>query len=102
MEWQRLHPGIDAILSHRKSNYTEKLKESDDEGNDSSIDSSDENTVDNNKSVPKKRNAPVKKTVAIRGGRGRGTTAPTLSMYTDPSMAPSFAPSSSAKWPPRG
>lgn len=108
IEWQRIHPGMDALLSHRK-NYTATIERDDDDGEDdfdedvAMIDSDEESKI-----VPKKRGASVKRgssTAAARGttrgrGRGRGTSTPSLSMTTEASAPPSNT-STTSKWPPR-
>ena len=116
IEWQRIHPGMDALLSHRK-NYTAEIERDDDGEDDVDVDDdvvmidSDEDS----KIVPKKRGASatttkttVKRgasTVTARGitrgrGRGRGTSTPSLSMTTEASLSSSNT-STASKWPPR-
>lgn len=103
IEWQRLHPGMDALLAHRKTNYEEK-ENGDDGEEDSDAAFTDEEMI----SVPKKRGSTAVKrgsaaTPATRGrgrGRGRGASSATLSMTTDAPQMPSSAPIA-PRWPPR-
>jgi hypothetical protein len=116
IEWQRLHPGMDALLSHRKTNYAEK--EDDDESGEENensgafvIDSDDE--MEMAASMPKKRgtssystSATAKRatTTSTRGrgrARGRGASAPALSMSTDAPPSLPSTPSAASRWPPR-
>lgn len=109
IEWQRLHPGMDALLSHRKTNYVERKEEEDDDENSGAftVDSDEEMEI---VSAPKKRgnisnsSATAKRTTATstrgRGrGRGRGASTPALSMTTD--SVPSTPSSAAPRWPPR-
>lgn len=114
IEWQRLHPGMDALLSHRKTNYAER-EEEDDNNNNNDDDNSGAFTVNSDEemeivSVPKKRgttstsSATSKRTTttSTRGrgrGRGRGASTPALSMTTD--SVPSTPSSAAPRWPPR-
>ncbi len=107
IEWQILHPGMDALLSHRsKTNYADKEKDESDfsDGGDDYNNDSDVEMI----SAPKKRGSAsatttsVKRTAgATRGrGRGRGTSTAALSMTTDIPSTPS-TPSIAPRWPPR-
>ena len=113
IEWQRLHPGMDAILSHRKTNYVEREDYNDEDADNNSgtlaIDSGDDMEMEM-VSAPKKRGAAAVSTAAAakratinstrgRGrGKGRGTSTPVLSMTTD---VPPSTPSAVSRWPPR-
>ena len=113
IEWQRLHPGMDAILSHRKTNYVEREDYNDEDADNNSgtlaIDSGDDMEMEM-VSAPKKRGAAAVSTAAAakratinstrgRGrGKGRGASTPVLSMTTDASPS---APSAVSRWPPR-
>lgn len=112
IEWQRLHPGMDALLSHRKTNYIERKEEEEEENEDVNsgaftVDSDDEMEI---VSAPKKRGttstssstAKRTTTTSTRGrgrGRGRGASTPALSMTTD--SVPSTPSAAAPRWPPR-
>lgn len=106
-EWQRLHPGMDAFLSHRRA-YEERNEndESDTEANNSM----NEEEFEAAARLPGKRRAAT--TASTRGrsrGRGRGSSAAAapaalpLHLSTDPSasVAASFTPHTASRWPPR-
>ena len=109
IEWQRLHPGMDALLSHRSKNVTERAELVDEE--DDSIRSDSDSEFDD-ETIPKKRgasttSAAVSKraaaTTTTRGrGRGRGrASAPALSMTSDNTVNTNATAPSASKWPPR-
>lgn len=107
IEWQRLHPGMDALLSLRsKNNYVDKENE-DSEGSDNGGDYNDDSDVEMI-AAPKKRGSTAAATTTVkratgttRGrGRGRGTATSALSMTTDLPQTPS-TPSIAPRWPPR-
>ena len=122
IEWQRLHPGMDALLSHRSKTpkYEDETKdkgeEDDDEDENSNhLDSDEDNFGDErgNTMIPKKR-ASSSTTAAVskravssttRGrGRGRGRAsapAAALSMTSETINSNSTTPASVSKWPPR-
>lgn len=111
MEWQRLHPGMDALLSHKRiaSLQDEKENDKDQDDDDDDDDVTDE---DMNVKAPKKRTAStVKRATASttargrgRGGRGRGASNG-LAMSSGPietnNEPPPSPASNSARWPPR-
>lgn len=100
IEWQRLHPGMDAVLSHRRMNYTEKENVKDDDSDDfnrgqdyESIDSDEDKPV-----VPKKRGTASSGRGRGRG-RGRGSSTPTTTTESTPALTMSSG--SGSRWPPR-
>lgn len=109
IEWQRLHPGMDALLSHRRTNYVESNEASDDEV-ENEVACNDISVDEDGFTVPQKRpsNASKRGTTAGRSrgrGRGRGTSAAaaasSLLMSTEPAKSIQPPASSTSKWPPR-
>jgi hypothetical protein len=116
IEWQRLHPGMDALLSHRKTNYAERQDddeiEEENENSGSVVINSDED-MEMAALVPKKRGTSSSSTTATakratttstrgRGrARGRGSSASVLSMSTDAPPSLPSTPSAASRWPPR-
>ncbi len=103
-EWQRLHPGMDALLSHRRA-YTEA------DENQSEAEANNSEDYEEARPPVKRRGA---STAAARGGRGRGrgrgastsaaaaTSAtmapPPLAFTTDPAPA---STQTASRWPQR-
>lgn len=105
IEWQRLHPGMDALLSHRKTSYVDRVDEGEDEENFEDNAASDFDEDMDSVSLPKKRGAAAakKSTPSTRGrgrGRGRGASTPSLSMSTGAPASTSSA-AAAPRWPPR-
>lgn len=118
IEWQRLHPGMDALLSHRSKHPITQKENNDiaDEDNEPKLidsDYDDDKFEEEELSVPKKRGS-SSTTVALpkqatrgRGrGRGRGFSAPVAASLSMTSEAKSIKGSttdgpSTSRWPPR-
>jgi hypothetical protein len=114
IEWQRLHPGMDALLSHRKTNYAERQDDDEiDEENSGSVVIDSDEDMKMAALVPKKRGTSSSSTTATakratttstrgRGrARGRGSSASVLSMSTDAPPSLPSTPSAASRWPPR-